>query len=1691
METRKDQILSFNQDNSLDDKSLKFKIFNYFYLLLKSKKEINTIILPVLIILETIQLISYAFAVPHLESWKIDKKIIDIISIILGSLRISPLMKYVSFSNYLITTYCLLGLTFIFYIIVLVQILTNNPSSKKIAGIAFIRISINIISIFLYLPITELFLLPLKCKDGKIIIISDSQQCGEGFYYLYVTIGIIGAFLLFFLVLFFLTFYFYPFYESNLNRRVNSSNDIFLLIIKLIFIIRHIYLENQYLSLLFLLIFSLFIVIKEFHENTYNNFILKIIVNIRNISVLWTYLILFISTICYNSKINGIIYILFFSYPLIIYFSILKIKKEEIDCFLIPAEMNDINYLIKKTKILIKMIESEIEENNALNKSSATKKKKKSEIFLYGYIQMHVKYCVIEDCPLNNYLYHKGNYNFQKQCLLSYMSIHFNSIIKNYPKNSLIRIYYIHFNYTKRYNLNSVRLNLAELKKLKVNFQEEFIIFCLEQDIKEIDSKMTDIGVNGDNFENELIDQKYLKLKYLIENATKLYVEFWSIFSGNITNLNTNKLNTLGTRLNNYIKEINNIWDKDLKNRNVEFAHQSIIILYCKFLKEILWNNKKSEEISKKLNGGYFYKNDTRKEKSGKNTKIPNIDSVIESQDFLLFANSNEKGICKIVQCSYNILYFLGYEKKELIRKPIEILMPSIFVDGHKKMLENRIKKLINSQSSLLDSSRNDNKKHAFILLRNKIGYLLPMNATVHIYDDSDYSNTYIIKVKLEPKDAKSMYAYYILTKPDFTIDSISSSALNLGLSMDLLKKYLVKMSLLIRTKEDEAINFFERYQEFEDEQKQILFVYPHILYPKDNNNQRNKEMILDELIHKSPKGKFYLQINSFRYNKNENIIGYSFKLIDFSRKENSNHDYKRFIPKTKHEIMFDLLNLNYIRTILVNKKTGLRNLRENINEIESVRKTVSNRKGNNKKNKKGVFELMQESSDDEFKKDEVILTKEKILELQGMDSNYIKHFIFSLPFNGNDVSLEKHRPNKEKYPAGKITEPHIKIEVSHFIKRMEEKILSDPNMLKKLKNSSFQANILQNSDIDTNDYLSSPLSPKRESHKEELGREMSDVSSALSKFFDDSAIQLFIIVSFCIYIYIIGLSVLEFALTYRRMTKIKDDLLYFKKGADLMNIMLYTKYFLTEAVIANKLNDLNMKYIGQENMNLDDFNKEIKKELSDYHQQFSEIYNSFTSNSNRFSKEYKNFMDNASMLFYSLANDIPGSENKQFSSSLNKIPSSLFYVSTVLDQSNILTMKMRNTYELMQNLLNGYINNWRKVTNILGTDAKKSTEKLIFSLFILILTFIFAIISIYIYYRVLYNVSINSERPINLILTIKKKIFEDLKNSAESFANKLLNKFFGNEDNEEETHEEFHKNIQSNDINIVKFKSPSTGSYSCFSFIIQILQLILFLGIIEIYFIFKYIYSMNNFDNMNKYIDVYNITQFTDSDIIATIDIYKSFLYNDYIPIYEIESIQPYINSFYEISNFIEFTVIETSKTECFLKDEYKSKFISYLYGDFTELIKNDINIEKYGDDIKNGFRPILSEVYDIIRFFGFQYLSKEEIYKNARVDNTSDILLNNEYWIKLNSIVKNILRNWFNDIETIMEELFNKYMNKANVVHIIIFVILQCFLLLYFIIVWRNYYITVKTTIKKSQELINLIPEEIKYIMVEKINE
>ena len=56
------------------------------------------------------------------------------------------------------------------------------------------------------------------------------------------------------------------------------------------------------------------------------------------------------------------------------------------------------------------------------------------------------------------------------------------------------------------------------------------------------------------------------------------------------------------------------------------------------------------------------------------------------------------------------------------------------------------------------------------------------------------------------------------------------------------------------------------------------------------------------------------------------------------------------------------------------------------------------------------------------------------------------------MTFHGNDVSLERHRPNRERYPVGRPQEPNIKIEIGHFIKTIEEKIKNTPELMRRLR---------------------------------------------------------------------------------------------------------------------------------------------------------------------------------------------------------------------------------------------------------------------------------------------------------------------------------------------------------------------------------------------------------------------------------------------------------------------------------------------------------------------------------------------------------------------------------------------------------------------------------------------------------------
>ena len=376
------------------------------------------------------------------------------------------------------------------------------------------------------------------------------------------------------------------------------------------------------------------------------------------------------------------------------------------------------------------------------------------------------------------------------------------------------------------------------------------------------------------------------------------------------------------------IKEItyfSYLWENSLKNKKINSENENIVQLYSMFLREILWDINKSEIIKKKINEEHKIQiyNKMIEDKP----KLDLLENILETQDFTIFINSNEKGKCNINQVSSSLSYLTGYQKHELINKPMEFLMPSIFIDGFGKNLEEYIKNY-NSQKNIDKEFYNGgDKKLNVLLIKSKIGYLIPFNAEYSIYDDNDFSNSYFIKIQLESIDSKSTYAYYILTKSDFSIEGISSSSIHLGLTIDLLKKYIIKINLLIRTSQDNSLNLFQKYKDYIENMKKVIWVFPDIIYPK-NEKLNNKDAPIQDLIKASKKQKYNLQIFEMIYDQQE-VLGFLFKFIEISQKKKDKKEIlaEDYIPPFKNEIIFDMLKLNYIRTVLVKRNQDLETL--------------------------------------------------------------------------------------------------------------------------------------------------------------------------------------------------------------------------------------------------------------------------------------------------------------------------------------------------------------------------------------------------------------------------------------------------------------------------------------------------------------------------------------------------------------------------------------------------------------------------------------------------------------------------------------------------------------------------------------------------------------------------------------------
>ena len=359
---------------------------------------------------------------------------------------------------------------------------------------------------------------------------------------------------------------------------------------------------------------------------------------------------------------------------------------------------------------------------------------------------------------------------------------------------------------------------------------------------------------------------------------------------------------------------------------------------------------------------------------------------------------------------------------------------------------------------------------------------------------------------------------------------------------------------------------------------------------------------------------------------------------------------------------------------------------------------------------------------------------------------------------------------------------------------------------------------------------------------------------------------------------------------------------------------------------------------------------------------------------------------------------------------------------------------------------------------------------------------------------KLLAKFSLDREKPINLFLTIKKGVFENLKNSAENFSNKLLNKFFGNDDKEEESQQEYKTNIKPSDINIVKFKAASSNSSikKSLAFFNLVIMIIIFLLIYFIYFILKCFNYFNKMSEISKFISLYQKNCAAEVNIILSINIMKSFLYNKSIPILSRPNTREiFLSNFLNISyNFSE-CLFYGSTEKSLLGKKYLEKYLTYQEGDFSELLdKNyfaNVGVVKY---VKYGLKPIESRVFEIIRYLTIKYCNSSEI--DEEYTESSELLRDeNLKFFEMHMLIKYIFRQYYEGITNLMMESFNEYKSDTNLIYIAIFICLIFLIIFYYLIIWKLIEQKLGIILKNSIDLINLIPQEIKNIIVEKLNE
>ena len=578
-------------------------------------------------------------------------------------------------------------------------------------------------------PLTSTFFLPIlftllsafDCTPEKKSHYTKDLQCYTTFYY--INIGIIILTLLFYIPISLLSvniFYEYSLGSDKILSKTTSIPDLFFsfskVMVSFIFIIINGGEETHYFLIISLNCFTFITCVLNFKYPRYNENILNYLHKFLSLTLFWSSFVLLIGKIFISTSFNGCLGLFFATEPIMFLLIFYEKKNTQEDLY---QERNSYNLMesLQQIKTFINVVEKKDTNRN-------------SDLILKGYISLFEEHCLVPECPLKKYLASLKNGNDIKGFLYQHAELLFENCLKQFPTSAEVRFAYALFLLKKLNKKNKAQTLLIGLEQFFPTLEEEFIIYrskkMFENDLTEIEKQ----DINNIEIIRELEYKKYInEFKELINNASQLYIDFWGqLLSSRLSGSeDLTKLNEYGVKINKIVEKSNKYFEKIQKIRNNDYE---ILKIYYEFLLDIVNNKEKAIKL-KAIIDEVDYVVEISEENELGNLNINSL-SINDEYSYIVITGKSESfGIIQNISLSACLIF--GFQKHELVGKPLELLIPDIFQEEHRKLLQQKLIEFKKNIFGKVSNNYNSEFKEIDVYGRNKSKYLIELNIKSNI----------------------------------------------------------------------------------------------------------------------------------------------------------------------------------------------------------------------------------------------------------------------------------------------------------------------------------------------------------------------------------------------------------------------------------------------------------------------------------------------------------------------------------------------------------------------------------------------------------------------------------------------------------------------------------------------------------------------------------------------------------------------------------------------------------------------------------------------------------------------------------------------------------------------------------------------------------------------------------------------